>query len=122
MKKGILLIILILLVGGVYGGYYYWDNSESTIRNRIKTTYYDELSYEECEGNNYRGFLSKKECYDAHECISNDVAESVRMEDLKRFNKLVKSGNDLEVEIGEYLGNEFWNRCLTEHNFDRSKF
>jgi len=123
MKKGILLfVIVILLVGGVYAGYYAWDNSESTIRSRIKTTYYNELSNEECEGNNYRGFLSKKECYDAHDCISDDAANGVRIEDLKRFNKLVKSGNDLETEISEYLGNQFWNRCLTQHNFDRSRF
>ena len=121
MKKVlvIVLVIIILLIG-TGAGYYIWDNSEPVIRDRILNSYYDEMSYEVCELNDYAGFSSKKDCLNAMRCVSQEASEGVQKEDLKEFNKKIKAEDSIEVEISDYLGKDFWEDCMKANSFDES--
>lgn len=104
MEKGLIIssvIIVLLVVAGI--GYYVWDNSESVIRDRIQKSWYEEMSYEYCELNNYAGFPSKPSCFSALNCASEKVAELIRVSDLKQFNKDIKAKTSIETRVGSLV-------------------
>jgi hypothetical protein len=128
MKKWLIIllifILLILFAGLSVLGYYLWDNSESTIRGRIEKAYYDEMSYEGCELNNYKTFPSKESCLRAIECTSKEISEAIESEHLKDFNKEIKAKRSIEVMVSENLDSSFiytWGimeKCLAPNGWN----
>jgi hypothetical protein len=107
MKKLFIVIIicLVIIVGLI--GYYYWDNSESIVRKRIQNSFYKEMSYEGCELNNYQNFPSKNSCLNAINCVSKEISEMIRDDELSVYNRQIKAKNSIEVMVFESLGSSY---------------
>ncbi len=131
MKKGLIIILvviaLIVVIGAcIWIGYYIWDNSESTIRSRIEKSYYAEMSHEGCELNNFVTFPSKFDCFNAIECVSREISQMIRDEELKEFNREIKAKRSIEVMVSESLGATFINagdimvKCMIPNGYNET--
>lgn len=77
------------------------------------------MSYEICVLNNYRGFPSQDNCFQALKCLSEKIAQIVRVEELKELNKEIKAKASLEVPLSAYSTSSYPD-CFNQFDFNQS--
>ena len=129
MKKGVLIfviIILLILLGG--GIYYFWINSEKNLKKNIETAIYEDQFLEICKLRAYKGFDSRENCEGAVRCISLEMTELVKKEDLKVVSDKMKWSEDAESIIVSYVSDSsdiesqkldsIMNYCFNQYNYN----
>ena len=107
--KGILifLIIIIVLVIGGFGIYFFgFAESEVDMKATIENAFYEDQFFESCQSRGYVGFNSRDDCENAVRCISTEMTELVKKEDLKDMSNKMKWTDDAEHTMVVYLTEE----------------
>jgi hypothetical protein len=109
---GTLLIVIIVAVGilvyvGVgfaYANRYLWfPMSEEQLRQKVSDFYFPEISYEQCQLNNFRNFASLENCKDGIKCISDELGKIIPKSDLRRLIYNMKEGKMGESAVITYF-------------------
>jgi hypothetical protein len=104
MKKLLIVIfvILLLVIGGIIVYFFKFSENEQTLRNNIEDTYYN-YHILGAKSNGYTGFNSREDAERATRCISKELSELVKKEDLKETLDKMKWSERPTFTLQRYL-------------------
>ena len=131
MKKNLIFIIVVILliIGGMGIYFIAFSESEEDMRKIIEDAYYEDKILEICKNQGYTGFKSRKDCEGAVKCISMEIAELIRTEDLKDMSEKMKWSERrkhtmtlyaTEINIDPREIESMMQYCLTRHGYNNS--
>jgi hypothetical protein len=132
MKKNLIFIIVVILliIGGMGIYFIAFSESEEDMRKIIEDAYYEDQFLEVCKNQEYTGFKSRQDCEGAVKCISMEIAELIRTEDLKDMSEKMKWSErrehtmalyTIEINIDRREIESMMQYCLTRHGYNNSK-
>lgn len=131
MKKLLitLAVIVILIIVGISVYFLKFSENEQTLRKNIEDVYYN-YHILGAKSNGYIGFDSKEDAERATRCISKELSELVKKEDLKETLKKMKWSDRPTFTLQRYLiddigydSNELEktvNYCLDQYGYNES--